>query len=286
MYENFIKRIISNLISVFVLFLIFVGSVVISCSSKESCVLKMATTTSTDNTGLLDYLKHAVKSDIDLDLQWIAVGTGKALELGKNCDVDILLVHAPTSEKRYVNEGHGVDRKEVMFNDFIIIGPKNDPAGIKGKSVKQAFIAISSKKSLFASRGDNSGTNKKEILLWKAAGLPIPDRQSWYIQTGQGMINTINIASERNGYTMTDRGTYIKYESNMKGDPSLIILVQGDKTLQNQYSIIAINPKNCANVKYDLAKKFISWITSQKAQEKIGKFKLLGKQLFTPNAQK
>ena len=248
-------------------------------------VLKMATTTSTDNTGLLDYLAPAFKADTGIELQWVSVGTGKALALGKNCDVDVLLVHAPASEIKFVQEGSGVDRTELMYNDFIIIGPPSDPAGIKGTSVKDALGVIAAKKASFASRGDNSGTHKKELELWKHAQLAVPDKETWYIQTGQGMLNTINIAAERDAYTMTDRGTFIKYESNWKGNPPLVILVEGDASLRNQYSALAINPKKCSNVKYDLAKQFIAWMASAKAQKFIGDFKLMDKQLFTPNAK-
>jgi len=253
-------------------------------SFSDDQILQMATTTSTDNTGLLDYLAPRFKADTGIELRWVAVGTGKALELGKNCDVDVLLVHAPASEKKYIADGYGVDRQQVMFNDFIFIGPKGDSAGIKGKTVKDALSIISSKKVPFASRGDNSGTNKKEIILWKDANIPLPDKESWYIQTGQGMINTITIAAERDAYTMTDRGTYIKYESNMKGNPPLVILVEGDASLRNQYSVIPVNPSRCKNVKYDLAKKFSEWMASPAIQKMIGDFKLMGKQLFIPNA--
>lgn len=248
-------------------------------------VLRMATTTSTDNTGLLDYLAPVFTADTGIELQWVAVGTGKALALGKNCDVDVLLVHAPAAEMKYVAEGSGVDRTELMFNDFVFIGPPSDPAGLKGKSVKDALGVIASKKAPFASRGDNSGTHKKELSLWKGAQLAVPDKEQWYIQTGQGMLNTINIAAERDAYTMTDRGTFIKYEANWKGKPPLVILVEGDSTLRNQYSALAVNPQKCSNVKYDLAKKFIAWMASEKAQKLIGDFKLMGKQLFTPNAK-
>jgi tungstate transport system substrate-binding protein len=247
-------------------------------------VLTMATTTSTDNTGLLDYLAPKFKADTSIDLRWVAVGTGKALALGKNCDVDVLLVHAPPAEKKYVKDGYGVDRQQIMFNDFVFIGPKNDPAGVKGKSVSETLKAFASKKALFASRGDNSGTNKKEILLWKTTGLPVPDKESWYIQTGQGMLNTITIAAERDAYTMTDRGTFIKYESNWKGNPPLMILVEGDPSLRNQYSVIPVNPKRCTKVKYSLAKQFSRWMASPNTQKMIGEFKLLGKGLFIPNA--
>ncbi len=264
--------------------IILAGGGLLSCGKKE--VLNMATTTSTDNTGLLDYLKPAFEKENGFELQWVAVGTGKALELGKNCDVDVLLVHAPSAEKKYVKDGHGIDRREIMFNDFIIIGPEKDPAGIRGKSAKDALKNISSRAVLFASRGDNSGTNKKEKTLWKLSDMNIPDKESWYIQTGQGMINTINIAAERDAYTLTDRGTYIKYESNYKGKAPLVILVEGDETLKNQYSLLAVNPEKCKNVRYDLAKKFNVWITSPGTQKLIGDFKLMGKQLFIPNAGK
>ena len=246
--------------------------------------LKMATTTSTDNTGLLDYLAPKILAGTDIELQWVAVGTGRALELGKNCDVDVLLVHAPAAEKKYVTDGYGVDRRQIMFNDFVIIGPKNDPASVKGKNINEFFKTIAAKKAQFASRGDNSGTNKKEILLWKDAGITLPDKEQWYIQTGQGMINTINIAAERDAYTMTDRGTYIKYEANLKGNPPLVILVEGDASLRNQYSIMPVNPQRCKDAKYDLATKLALWFVSPDAQKLIGDFKLMNKQLFTPNA--
>jgi len=249
-------------------------------------VLMMATTTSTDNTGLLNDLGPMFKADTGIELKWVAVGTGNALELGKNCDVDVLLVHAPATEMKYVADGYGVDRREIMFNDFIFVGPKGDPAGVKGKSVKEALTIFASKKIPFASRGDNSGTHKMELSLWKDAGIPLPDKETWYIQTGQGMINTINIAAERDAYTLTDRGTFIKYEANWKGNPPLEILVEGDAALKNQYSVIAVNPKRCEKAKYDLATKFSQWMASPKIQKAIADFKLMGKQLFFPNAAK
>jgi tungstate transport system substrate-binding protein len=172
-----------------------------------------------------------------------------------------------------------------MYNDFVIIGPAKDPAGIKGKKIEAALQAVMDKKALFLSRGDNSGTHKKELSLWKAAGIQVPEKASWYLQTGQGMLATINVAAERDGYTMTDRGTYIKYEDTKGGNPPLKILVEGDQVLLNQYSVIAVDPKHCPNAKYDLAGKFIAWITGSKAQQDIKAFKLLGKQLFTPNAK-
>jgi tungstate transport system substrate-binding protein len=161
----------------------------------------------------------------------------------------------------------------------------NDPARIAGKSVKEALGRIESKGALFTSRGDDSGTHKLEQSLWKDSGFTVPDRESWYIQTGQGMIATITIAEERDAYTLTDRGTYIKYADNKGGNPPLVILVEGDRSLLNQYSVIAINPEHCPSAQYELAMQFIEWIASDSVQQLIGDFKLLGKQLFTPNAE-
>ena len=248
-------------------------------------VLMMATTTSTDNTGLLDDLAPHFTKATGIELKWTSVGTGKALKMGENCDVDVLLVHAPPAEKAYVEKGFGVNRREIMYNDFVIIGPESDPAGIRGMNVVDALGAVRAKKAVFASRGDNSGTNKKELALWKATAAAVPEKEDWYVQTGQGMLATINIAAERNGYTMTDRGTYIKYADTMKGNPPLKVLVEQDQILLNQYSVLAINPKRCANAKFDLAMAFSDWMAGAEAQGLIRDFKLLGKPLFVPNAK-
>jgi len=245
----------------------------------------MATTTSTDNTGLLDYLSPEFTKATGIELKWTAVGTGKALQLGKDCNVDVLLVHAPDAEKKYVAESYGVNRREIMYNDFVIIGVESDPAGIKGKSISESLSMIRDKKAVFVSRGDKSGTHELELELWKSSSLPIPEKEAWYVQTGQGMLTTINVATERNGYTLTDRGTYIKYEDTTGGNPPLKILVEGDNILKNQYSVIAVNPEKCKNAKYDMAMKFSGWIAGESAQNLIKDFKLLGKQLFVPNAK-
>lgn len=254
----------------------------VACADEK--VLLMATTTSTDDTGLLDYLAPLFKEDTGITLQWTATGTGKALKLGENCDVDVLLVHDPDSEKKFVEAGYGVDRTQVMYNDFIIIGPADDPAGIKGLTSTEAFKKIAEKKAIFVSRADESGTHMKEKFVWQQAGLDVPDKEEWYVQTGQGMLITINVAAEKKGYTLTDRGTYIKYEANYEGKPPLVILSEGDPYLLNQYSVIAVNPEHCPKVKYDLAKKFIEWMASPRAQQAIADFRLMGKQLFFPNA--
>jgi tungstate transport system substrate-binding protein len=270
-----------GLMSVMVM-LVFWGSGVMADSSEA---LLMATTTSTDNTGLLDVLIPEFTKATGIELKWVATGTGKALKLGENCDADVLLVHAPGAEKKYVESGFGVDRREIMYNDFVVIGPDADPAGLKGKGVAEAFNLIKDKGAVFVSRGDNSGTNKKEKKLWEAANISLPDKESWYVQSGQGMLATINIASERNGYTMTDRGTYIKYADTLGGNPPLHVLVEGDAVLLNQYSVLIVNPEQCKNVKAEKGAKFSDWLASPEAQKQIADFKLLGKTLFTPNAK-
>jgi tungstate transport system substrate-binding protein len=255
-----------------------------SLANASDMTLKMATTTSTDNTGLLDFLAPIFKSDTNIELLWVAVGSGKAMKLGENCDVDLLLVHAPKAEKEFMAKGFGIDRREIMFNDFVFIGPKDDPAGIKGKPVREALTTIAARRAAFVSRGDNSGTHEMEITLWKDSGLPVPDRERWYIDTGQGMLSTLMIAGERDAYTLTDRGTFIRYGSNWDGNPPLTILVEGERSLHNQYSVIIVNPERCKNVKHQLARKMSNWITSPRAQKLIGEYKLMGKQLFIPNA--
>ena len=254
----------------------------ISANAKES--LMMATTTSTDNTGLLDYLAPKFKKDTGITLKWIATGTGKALKMGENCDVDILFVHAPSSEKKFIKQGYGVNRKHVMYNDFIFIGPKNDPAKLTGMTINLALKTIKEKEVIFFSRGDNSGTNKKEISLWKKVLKNIPESQKWYMQTGQGMLSTINMSSQMGGYTMSDRGTWIKYMSQHKSDNTMKIILEGSASLINQYSVISINSQKCSNANEELAKKFTLWINSSKIQTFIADFRLLGQALFIANA--
>jgi len=245
----------------------------------------LATTTSTDDTGLLDYLGPKFKEKTGIEFKWVATGTGKALKLGENCDADALLVHAPDAELEFVKAGFGINRRQIMYNDFVIIGPAADPAAIKGKPLMAALSAIRGAKAFFISRGDNSGTHQMEISLWKKGKEPLPEKQEWYVQAGQGMLATINIAAERNGYTLTDRGTYIKYEASHNGNPPLVILVEKDEQLLNQYSVIEVNPQRCPKVKNDLTRQFSQWMAGPEGQQTIGDFLLMGKQLFTPNAQ-
>lgn len=278
-----IKRKIIQIISIALpLTMILLAGVAVQASEKS---LMMATTTSTDDTGLLDYLMPLFTKDTGIEVKWTATGTGKALALGVSCDVDVLLVHAPAAEKKYVADGSGKDRREVMYNDFVIIGPESDPAEIKGKTVVESLERIRGKQASFASRGDDSGTHKKELSLWKSTGKAMPEKEGWYIQTGQGMLATINICEERKAYTMTDRGTYIKYKAQKNGNPILKVLVENDSTLINQYSVIAVNPEKCPKVKYELATQFSKWMAGEKGQTLIKEFKLMGEQLFTPNAK-
>ncbi len=262
--------------------LLSLGSTTVLAANGE---LMMATTTSTDNTGLLDYLIPHFTKATGIPCKWTATGTGKALKLGQNCDVDVLLVHAPPAEKKYIAKGFGKDRREIMYNDFVIIGPESDPAGIKGKAIGQALTQVKTAHAPFLSRGDDSGTHKKEKSLWKSAGAAVPDKENWYIQTGQGMLATITMAQERKGYTMTDRGTYIKYQDQQGGKAPLKVLVEGDQVLLNQYSVLTLNPENCPKADHELAKKFSHWMASAQAQDLIKDFRLLGQKLFIPNAQ-
>jgi len=240
--------------------------------------VRMATTTSLENSDLLNVLLPPFERMFNVKVDIIAVGTGKALKLGENGDVDIVFVHAREAEDKFVTDGYGVNRREVMYNDFVIVGPEDDPAGIKGKDAAESLKSIFLNKSIFASRGDESGTHKKEKLLWEIAGLK-PEGE-WYLETGQGMGGTIQIADEKEAYTLVDRGTYIAYRDKV----NLVVLSEGDERLFNPYGIIAVNPKRHPHTNYVYAMALIGWITSLKGQKIIGDFKKDGKVLFHPNA--
>lgn len=243
--------------------------------------LKMSTTTSTENSGLLKVLLPPFEKANNCKVDVIAVGTGKALKLGANGDVDVVFVHARKAEDKFVADGNGVDRRDVMHNDFIIVGPKSDPAGLKkAKTAVEAFKLLAQGKAEFVSRGDDSGTNKKEKQLWKAAG--ITPKGKWYIEAGQGMGAVLQMAFNKKAYTMTDRGTYIAYEDKI----DLAILFQGNKAMFNPYGIIAVNPKKFPKANYDLAKKFIAYVTGPEGQKIIKDYKKKGKQLFFPDVIK
>jgi len=253
---------------------------VTSAIAAESIVVQ--STTSTQNSGLYGYLLPMFKKDTGITVNVVAVGTGQAIKNAKNCDGDVLFVHAKPSEEKFVAEGYGVSRSDVMYNDFIFVGPPADPAGIAGgKNAVEALEKIAASKAKFASRGDNSGTHKKEKALWKQAGIdPTAGSGGWYLETGSGMGATLNAAVGSGAYTMTDRATWISFKN--KGDYS--IQVEGDDILFNQYGIILVNPDKCPAVKVEPAKKFIDWVLSKGGQAAIASYKLGGQQLFFPNA--
>jgi tungstate transport system substrate-binding protein len=212
----------------------------------------------------------------------VAVGTGQAIKNAQRCDGDVLLVHAKSSEEKFVAQGFGIKRSDLMYNDFVIVGPNNDPARIQGsKDVSKSLSAIVSNRALFVSRGDDSGTHKAELRLWQASGIdPASASGSWYRETGSGMGATLNTAVGMGAYAMTDRATWIKFGN--KGD--FKIHVEGDTRLFNQYGVILVNPKNCPNVKSSAGQQFIDWLLSDRGQSIIGSYQVNGKQLFFPNA--
>lgn len=241
--------------------------------------LRLATTTSTNNSGLLQYLHPTFEKKYRVKIHTIAVGTGKALVLGRNGDVDVVLVHARAAEEKFVAAGYGVNRREVMANDFIIVGPKSDPAGTRGTKIAAAALRwIAEKKTRWFSRGDDSGTHKKETALWKEAGLEPSGR--WYSVLGQGMGKTLLVTDEKQGYTLTDRGTYIAMSAGKK--ITLEILVEGDQRLFNPYGVIAVNPKRHPHVRFGLAMKYVEFLTSPQGQRLIGDYRINGQILFHP----
>jgi len=240
----------------------------------------LATTTSTENSGLLAYLLPLFEKDSGIRVDVIAVGTGKALKLGENGDVDVVLVHARGLEDKFVADGFGVNRRDVMYNDFIIIGDKKDPAKIKkSKNVMEAFKLIYDNSANFISRADNSGTDVKEREIW--AKLNLKPSGKWYKEAGQGMEECINMAYNLGGYTLSDRGTYL----SMKSKVNLVILFEKDQILSNPYGVIAVNPEKWKTAKYKEAMTFIDWLCSKKGQEYIANFKIEGETLFFPNAK-
>jgi tungstate transport system substrate-binding protein len=242
----------------------------------------VASTTSTRDSGLFEYLLPKFKADTGITVKVIAQGTGKALDTGRRGDADVVFVHAKSQELKFLAEGQGVKRYPVMYNDFVVVGPKSDPAGIKGmKSVAKAFTTIKDKKADFISRGDRSGTNSAELRIWKAAGIDIgKDHGPWYKAIGQGMGATLNTAAASDAYTLSDRATWIHF----KNKQNLVIVVEGDKNLFNQYGVMLVNPKKHPNVKAKLGQEFIDWLISPKGQEVIAGYKVDGQQLFYPDA--
>lgn len=249
----------------------------------EGTTLMMATTTSTADTGLLDYLKPIFLEDTGIDLQWTAVGTGEALAMGESGDVDIVLVHAKASEEEFVASGAGVKRFPVMYNDFVVVGPEEE--GKYGDDIAACFGAIQDGKLAFVSRGDDSGTDKKEKKIWDTLGID-PTENPNYIESGQGMGATITMADEKEAYCLTDRGTWLKFKNDADLDIELNIVCEGAKDLLNQYGVIAVNPEKFEGINNEAANVFIEWICSDKIQKLIGQYGVeeYGQALFTPNA--
>lgn len=270
-------------------------------------VLKMSTTTSTQASGLLDVLLPALEKDTGITVKVIAKGTGAAIRDGKDGNVDVIFVHAKGREEKFIADGFGTKRYAIMHNDFVILGPEKDPAGIVGSNDAAAALKkIAGAEAIFVSRGDDSGTHTKEQALWKATGLPLETLNSaivkkgkkvdvsyekpngadkWYLSVGQGMGKTLTITDEKQGYTLADRGTFIKYKYGREVPVELVVACEGDPLLANPYGVIPVNPKKHPHVQYELSKTFAEWLTSAKGQKVIADYRLLGKQLFYPDAQ-
>ncbi len=265
-----------------VLATMIVGMLATLPAAGDEKFIIVQSTTSTQNSGLFDQLLPKFQEKTGIEVRVVAVGTGQAIKNAANGDGDVLLVHSKPSEEKFVADGFGVARADVMYNDFVIVGPSDDPAGIAGsRDVVTALSKIAESKSLFASRGDDSGTHKAELRLWKAAGIdPSEDSGSWYRETGSGMGATLNTGTGMNAYVLTDRATWIAFGN--KGDHG--IAVEGDARLFNQYGVILVNPKKHPHVKAELGQVFINWLLSREGQQSIADFEIDGQQLFFPNA--
>jgi len=240
--------------------------------------ITVASTTSTEQSGLFKYLLPEAKKALGFEVRVVAVGTGQALDMGRRGDADVEFVHDKAAEEKFLAEGFGVKRYEVMYNDFVIVGPKDDPAGARGDDVVAALKKIAAKQAPFASRGDRSGTDAAEKRFWKAAEIE-PKGAPWYRETGSGMGPTLNTASGMNAYTLADRGTWLSFKN--RGD--LVILVEGDKRLFNQYGVMLVNPAKFPHVKKEMGQKLIDWLISPAGQATIAAYKIDGQQLFFPN---
>ena len=271
-------------------------------------IIKMSTTTSTQASGLLDVLLPELEKDTGVRVKVIAKGTGAAIRDGMDGNVDVIFVHAKAREEKFVQDGYGTQRYAVMHNDFVVLGPQKDPAAIKGfTNAAEALKKIAKAKAVFVSRGDDSGTHTKEQALWESTGLPLEKNTQtiikkgkkkevsfispqglgqWYLSIGQGMGKALTFADEKQAYILADRGTYIKYKFGRDVPIDLVVLCEGDSALANPYGVIPINPEKHPHVKYDLSKTFAEWLVSEKGQSVIDNYRLLGKQLFYPDALK
>jgi tungstate transport system substrate-binding protein len=249
--------------------------------SQDKSII-VSSTTSTVDSGLFNHILPTFKAKSGIEVKVLSQGTGQALDTGRRGDADVVFVHARAQEEKFVADGWGVRRYAVMYNDFILIGPKSDPAGVKGKSIDAALKAIKDKTAPFVSRGDKSGTHSAELALWKAAGIDVAgaDKGPWYREIGQGMGAALNTASSMNGYVLADRGTWLSFKNRGELD----IVVEGDKRLFNQYGVMLVSPARHAHVKAALGQQFIEWLISADGQKAIADYKINGQQLFFPNA--
>ncbi|HKI53234.1 MAG TPA: substrate-binding domain-containing protein [Anaerolineales bacterium] len=264
----------------------FIVSILVltACATNQNKSLLLVSTTSTQDSGLLDILLPAFEAQSGYQVRLVATGSGQALKIGELGNADVILLHSPDAEKEFIANGFGIDRRLVMHNDFVIVGPPSDPASVQSQSeLDSVFEVIYSSASTFVSRGDESGTHVKELAIWKNAGLD-PHGQSWYLETGQGQGNTLSIASEKGGYALVDRGTFLAYKSNL----NLEILFEGDPFLLNVYHVLSVNPDKWPDVNLEGAKAFEDFVTSPEGQRIIGEFgvKEYGQPLFFPDAVK
>ena len=268
----------------YVVTMVFVLSLFATGNASEEKEIICASTTSTENSGLFAYILPVFEKKTGIKVKVVARGTGAAIEMGKRGDADVAFVHAKEQELKAVEEGYFVNRHDVMYNDFVIIGPPDDPAKIKGvKSASDAFRTIADSGIPFVSRGDNSGTHTKELSIWKKAGME-PKGTKWYLEVGQGMEKTQRIANEKRAYTLTDRGTWLATKDKDKLE--MTILLEGDPLLFNQYGVMAVNPEKHKHAKYKEAMEFVNWLISKEGQAAIASFKdKNGNQLFIPNAK-
>jgi tungstate transport system substrate-binding protein len=266
--------------------LLFLAAITVSFATQSVAQDKsivVASTTSTQDSGLFGYLLPIFKQKTGIDVKLVAQGTGQALDTARRGDADVVFVHAKSAEEKFLSEGFGVKRYPVMYNDFVLIGPQGDPAGVKGNDIVTALQTIKAKSAPFISRGDRSGTNIAEIAFWKDAGIDIArerDNGSWYKEIGQGMGAALNTASALNAYVLSDRGTWLAFKN--RGE--LVIVVEGDKRLFNQYGVMLVNPAKYPSVKKHLGQQFIDWLISTEGQNVIASYKINGQQLFYPNA--
>jgi tungstate transport system substrate-binding protein len=251
-------------------------------NAADERYITVASTTSTEASGLFDFLLPKFEQKTGIEVRVVAVGTGQALDIGRRGDADVVFVHDAAAEKQFVAEGHGIDRREVMYNDFVLVGPTSDPAKVAGISdVAAAFAKIAEAKAPFVSRADRSGTHMAELRIWDAAGIDIDERKGrWYRETGSGMGAALNTAAAMDAYVLSDRGTWLSFENRR----NLAILLQGDPRLFNQYGVILVNPAKHPDVKQQQAQKFIDWLVSDEGQAAIAGFRLRGEQAFFPNA--